>query len=241
MLFGKEIIHLSDAHSTNNFAAKLFSDKLCQNGSVIMSDCQTNGKGQRGSIWQSENGKNLICTFVYRPDNLSVENQAQINWATSLAVLKTLGKFGLIAKIKWPNDLLVNETKICGILIENQVSGNFLSTSFIGIGININQQNFFDFSATSIQVETGKLYTIREILDTLILEMNHYFFLLKSDNFALKKEYLSALFLLNKKSFFEAENEVFEGTIIDVSSAGLLVIEKNGKCLEFGIKTIKYC
>jgi biotin-(acetyl-CoA carboxylase) ligase len=71
--------------------------------------------------------------------------------------------------------------------------------------------------------------------------MNHYFFLLKSDNFALKKEYLSALFLLNKKSFFEAENEVFEGTIIDVSSAGLLVIEKNGKCLEFGLKTIKYC
>jgi BirA family biotin operon repressor/biotin-[acetyl-CoA-carboxylase] ligase len=178
MLFGKEIIHLSDVDSTNNFAAKLFSDKLCQNGSVIMSDCQINGKGQRGSIWQSENGKNLLCTFVYRPDNLSVENQAQINWATSLAVLKTLGKFGLIAKIKWPNDVFVNETKICGILIENQVCGNFLSTSFIGIGLNINQQNFFDFSATSIRNETGNTFLIREILDALILEMNHYFLLL---------------------------------------------------------------
>ena len=95
MLFGKEIIHLSDAHSTNNFAAKLFSDKLCQNGSVIMSDYQTNGKGQRGSIWQSEKDKNLLCTFVYQPDNLSVENQAKINWATSLSVCGTLRKFGV--------------------------------------------------------------------------------------------------------------------------------------------------
>ena len=241
MLFGKEIIHLSDVHSTNNFAAKLFSDKLCQNGSVIMSDFQTNGKGQRGSIWQSENGKNLLCTFVYRPDNLSVENQAQINWATSLAVLKTLGKFGLIAKIKWPNDVLVNETKICGILIENQVSGNFLSTSFIGIGLNINQQNFFDFSATSIRNETGNTFLIREILDALILEMNHYFLLLNSSNLELKKEYLCSLYRFIEKSFFEAENQVFEGTIIDVSSAGLLVIEKNGKPFEFGLKTIKYC
>jgi BirA family transcriptional regulator, biotin operon repressor / biotin---[acetyl-CoA-carboxylase] ligase len=241
MLFGKEIIHLSNVESTNNFAAKLFSDKLCQNGSVIMSDYQTNGKGQRGSIWQSEKDKNLLCTFVYQPDNLSVENQAQINWATSLSVRGTLRKFGVESKIKWPNDLLVNGLKICGILIENQISGALISSSFIGIGLNINQLLFIDFFATSIQVETGKLYTIREILDALILEMNHYFFLLKSDNFALKKEYLSALFLLNKKSFFEAENEVFEGTIIDVSSAGLLVIEKNGKCLEFGLKTIKYC
>ena len=241
MLFGKEIIHLSDVDSTNNFAAKLFSDKLCQNGSVIMSDCQTNGKGQRGSIWQSEKDKNLLCTFVYQPDNLSVENQALINWATSLSVRKTLRKFGLESKIKWPNDLLVNGSKICGILIENQVSGNFLSSSLIGIGLNINQLVFIDFLATSIQVETGKLYTIREILNALILEMNHYFLLLKSDNFALKKEYLSSLFRLQEKSFFEAENEVFEGTIIDVSSAGLLVIEKNGKCLEFGLKTIKYC
>lgn len=241
MLFGKEIIHLSDIDSTNNFAAKLFSDKLCQNGSVIMSDCQTNGKGQRGSIWQSEKDKNLLCTFVYQPDNLSVENQAQINWATSLSVRETLRKFGLEAKIKWPNDLLVNGSKICGILIENQIKGALISSSFIGIGLNINQPVFIDFLATSIQIETGKLYSIREILNALILEMNHYFLLLQSDNFALKKEYLSSLFRLQEKSFFEAENQVFEGTIIDVSSAGLLVIEKNGKRLEFGLKTIKYC
>ena len=72
MLFGKEIIHLSDVESTNNFAAKLFSDKLCQKGSVIMSDCQTNGKGQRGTIWQSENGKNLLLLYEsLNPTNLS--------------------------------------------------------------------------------------------------------------------------------------------------------------------------
>ena len=225
----------------NEYLKKFIVNNSLTTKHVVYTFNQTNGKGQRGTIWQSENGKNLLCTFVYSPDNLSVEYQTQINWATSLAVLKTLGKFGLTAKIKWPNDLLVNETKICGILIENQVSGNFLSTSFIGIGLNINQQNFFDFSATSIRNETGNTFLIREILDGLIKEMNHYFLLVNSTNSELKKEYLSSLYRFKERSFFEAENEVFEGAIIDASSAGLLVIEKNGKCLEFGLKTIKYC
>ncbi len=241
MLFGKDIIHLSNLDSTNNFAAKMFSDNLCQNGSVIMSDRQSNGKGQRGSIWESENGKNLLCTFVYQPDNLSVDKQAQINWATSLSVKACLKKYNIKAKIKWPNDILVNGTKICGILIENLLQSSCISTSFIGIGLNINQCIFKDFLATSMQIETENPFTIREILNALILEMNHYFDLLNLDNLALKKEYLSSLFRFNELSSYESENEVFLGKIIDVTSAGLLVIDENCINREFGIKTIKYC
>ncbi len=241
MLFGKDIIHLSNLDSTNNFAAKMFSDNLCQNGSVIMSDWQSNGKGQRGSIWESENGKNLLCTFVYQPDNLSVDKQAHINWATSLSVKACLEKYNIEAKIKWPNDILVNGTKICGILIENLLQSSCISTSFIGIGLNINQCIFKDFLATSMQIETENPFTIREILNALILEMNHYFDLLNLDNLALKKEYLSSLFRFNELSSYESENEVFLGKIIDVTSAGLLVIDENCINREFGIKTIKYC
>ena len=240
MLFGKDIIYLSNLDYTNNFAAKMFSDNLCQNGSVIMSDSQSNGKGQRGSIWESEKEKNLLCTFVYQPDNLSVENQAQINWATSLSVKACLEKYNLEVKIKWPNDILVKGTKICGILIENLLQSSCISTSFIGIGMNVNQLIFNDFSATSMKIETENSFTIREILNALILEMNYYFDLLNSDNLALKKEYLSSLFLFNVESSYESENEVFLGKIIDVSSTGLLVIDENGIHREFGIKTIKY-
>jgi BirA family biotin operon repressor/biotin-[acetyl-CoA-carboxylase] ligase len=114
-LFGKEIIHLSDIDSTNNFAAKLLSQNLCQNGAVIMADVQTQGKGQRGNIWLSESGKNLLCSFVFKPDNLSVENQRALTWVTSLSLLQTLRKFNIEAQIKWPNDLLVGGKKIAGI------------------------------------------------------------------------------------------------------------------------------
>lgn len=240
MIFGKDIIHLSDVNSTNNFAAKLFSDNLCQNGSVIMSDYQINGKGQRGNFWQSENGKNLLCTFVYQPDILSVENQAQINWATSLSVKACLEKYDLEVKIKWPNDIVVNGIKICGILIENLLKGNFISTSFIGIGLNVNQLKFIDFLATSIQIETENSFTNREILDSLILEMNFYFDLLKRDKSTLKNKYLSSLFRLNENCLYESESVVFLGKIINVSTTGLLVIEKNGVHQEFGLKMIKY-
>ncbi|NBX80300.1 MAG: biotin--[acetyl-CoA-carboxylase] ligase, partial [Flavobacteriales bacterium] len=88
-IFGKEFIHLSDVDSTNNFAAKLLSENLCQNGAVIMADLQTQGKGQRGNVWQSEPGKNLLCSFVFMPDNLAVTNQSVLTWATSLALLET--------------------------------------------------------------------------------------------------------------------------------------------------------
>ena len=90
MFLGNQIFRLDKVDSTNNFAAKLLSENLCQNGAVIMADVQTQGKGQRGNVWLSESGKNLLSSFVFKPDNLSVENQIALTWATSLSLLKTL-------------------------------------------------------------------------------------------------------------------------------------------------------
>jgi BirA family biotin operon repressor/biotin-[acetyl-CoA-carboxylase] ligase len=240
-LFGKEIIHLSDIDSTNNFAAKLLSQNLCQNGAVIMADVQTQGKGQRGNIWLSESGKNLLSSFVFKPDNLSVENQIALTWATSLSLLETLRKFNIEALIKWPNDIFVGGKKIAGILIENQLQGSRISCSIIGIGLNINQTFFEDLNATSLLLETNQLVEPRTFLNLLANEMNEQFELIYSSNFELlKSEYEANLFQMNELSSYEDEFGEFIGKIIGSTNEGKILIEKSNAIQSYGLKEVVF-
>lgn len=240
-LFGKEIIHLSDTESTNNFAAKLLSQNLCQNGAVIMADVQTQGKGQRGNIWLSESGKNLLSSFVFEPDNLSVENQIALTWATSLSLLETLRKFNIESLIKWPNDIFVGRKKIAGILIENQLQGSRISCSIIGIGLNINQTFFEDLNATSLLLETNQLVEPRTFLNLLAHEMNEQFELIYSSNFEfLKSEYEANLFQMNELRSYEDEFGEFVGKIIGTTNEGKILIEKSNAIQSYGLKEVVF-
>ena len=239
VLFGKEIIHLSSVESTNNFAAKLLSDNLCQNGAVIMADEQTHGKGQRGNTWLSESGKNLLVSFVFKPDNLSVEKQTSLTWSTSLSLLETLRKFNIEAQIKWPNDLLVGGKKIAGILIENQLQGNRINCSIIGIGLNINQTSFSELNATSLLLETNKKCEPRTFLKLLANEMNDKFdFVNSSSHELLKCEYESHLFQMNELKKYKDESGEFFGKIIGTTDEGKLIIEKSNLIVCYGIKEV---
>jgi BirA family biotin operon repressor/biotin-[acetyl-CoA-carboxylase] ligase len=240
-LFGKEIIHLSNIDSTNNFAAKLLSENLCQNGAVIMADVQTQGKGQRGNIWLSESGKNLLSSFVFKPDNLSVENQIALTWATSLSLLKTLRKFNIEALIKWPNDILVGGKKIAGILIENQLQGTRISCSIIGIGLNINQNFFKDLNATSVLLETNQIVEPRTFLNLLAHEMNEQFEFIYSFSFDfLKSEYDSNLFQINELKSYKDESGEFIGKIIGTTNEGKILIEKSNAIQSYGLKEVAF-
>jgi BirA family biotin operon repressor/biotin-[acetyl-CoA-carboxylase] ligase len=240
-LFGKEIIHLSNIDSTNNFAAKLLSENLCQNGAVIMADVQTQGKGQRGNVWLSESGKNLLSSFVFKPDNLSVENQIALTWATSLSLLETLRKFNIEALIKWPNDVFVGGKKIAGILIENQLQGTRISCSIIGIGLNLNQTFFDDLNATSVLLETKQIVEPRKFLNLLAHEMNEQFQLIYSSNFEiLKVEYENNLFQMNELKSYEDEFGVFVGKIIGTTEEGKILIEKSNAIQSYGLKEVTF-
>lgn len=238
-LFGKEIIHLSDIDSTNNFAAKLLSEDLCQNGAVIMADVQTQGKGQRGNVWLSESGKNLLSSFVFKPDNLSVEKQSALTMATSLSLLQTLRKFNIEAQIKWPNDIFVNGKKIAGILIENQLQGTRIHCSIIGIGLNINQISFSELNATSLLLETNKKVEPRTFLNLLSNEMNELFDAVNSseiENF--KEEYESHLFQMNEWKNYKDELGEFSGKIIGTTDEGKLLIEKSNTIASYAMKEV---
>lgn len=242
LFFGNQTIHLLSTDSTNNFAAKLLAKGLATEGAVIMADHQTGGRGQRGNVWLSESGKNLLSSFVCKPDNLSVERQVVLTWLTSLSVVETLRKFNIEARIKWPNDIFVGSKKICGILIENQLNGKCIQHAIIGIGLNVAQLEFGDFAATSVSKETGMNYAPIEILHFLRREMEKQFGQLDqiSDE-QIKNNYMDSLYLLNELAPFEDESGSFYGTITHVTNTGMLVVQKEKEKVMYGIKEIRYC
>lgn len=241
MTFGTQIIRLTKVDSTNNFAANLILSGLGKQGTVILADEQSAGKGQRGNIWSAETGRNLLSTFLFYPDNLSVQNQVVLTWAMSLSAWETLAKINIEATIKWPNDILVGGKKIAGMLIENQLQGKEISVSIIGLGLNINQSNFQELAATSIINELGVEFEIDYFLELLIMEMNRNFELIQRSDFStLKRKYSEHLFRLNVESTYSDLNGEFTGKILGVNEQGQLLVFRNGSVVDYGIKEIKY-
>lgn len=135
-----DIIWLETIDSTNEEARRRISD--IDNLSVLSALEQTAGRGQRGNTWTSNAGENLMFSIVLKSPSLMAEDHFVLNEIAALSVTDFLSTYGIKALIKWPNDIYVDEKKICGILIENSFRGKSISSSIIGIGLNINQRNF---------------------------------------------------------------------------------------------------
>src|SRR5690606_11483476 len=154
------IIKLDAIDSTNSYLRRLSMEETLEDYTVVMTKYQTQGKGQMGTIWHSEKSKNLMFSVFKDTSNLHIEYPFFISMATSLALLKTLRKFSTPKlSIKWPNDILSEDKKICGILIENVIKQNTLSNTIIGIGLNVNQTEFKNLlKASSLKLTTGKVF-----------------------------------------------------------------------------------
>ena len=135
-----DILWLDTADSTNDEARRRISD--LDNLSVLSALEQTAGRGQRGNGWSSQRGESLTFSIILKDAGIQARDQFILNEIASLSVVEFLSSYGITAKIKWPNDIYVGSQKICGILIENSLRGNHLTSSIIGIGLNINQRNF---------------------------------------------------------------------------------------------------
>ena len=121
---------------------------------VVSTYNQTAGRGQRGNSWESEPHKNLTFSVLLKPQHIIAREQFYISEIVSVAIVNTLRKYIIDQPIaiKWPNDIYVNDDKICGILIENTLSGYSISQSIAGIGININQQTFLSNAPNPISL-----------------------------------------------------------------------------------------
>lgn len=240
-MIGRKIIFKESLDSTNNYAANLLKEGLLMDGTVIVSGEQTAGKGQRNSQWYAEPYKNIIFTCFVQYVNLSVDSQDAITHFVSLAITDFLKEKNVVAQIKWPNDILIGNSKISGVLIENQLKSHQCMSSIIGIGINVNQIAFGDWNATSMKLQTGLDYDLQELVFSLIEKLQNRFLQIQSFDFrTLKKEYLGLIWLKDRESEFEDQNGRFKGTIQGTDEYGRLLIESNGNVRIYDLKQIKF-
>tara|TARA_B100000989_G_scaffold116899_1_gene86053 strand:- start:444 stop:1175 length:732 start_codon:yes stop_codon:yes gene_type:complete len=227
-----KIIKVNATRSTNDRVKMLIKSKKIESGDIIVAKYQYGGRGQHINKWYSSYGKNLLCSMLYRPLDLNVNQIFCINQLASLVVLKTIKKFNKEkCLIKWPNDILSVNKKISGILIENSLSLNQVNYSIIGVGINVNQVLFKKSpNATSLKKISNRNIVIQEVLNEL---MNNYkfFFSRISEPKYINEEY-------NKNIFgkdgcrFRINGKRQYGKIISVSNNGIVKLNLDSKGIQ---------
>ncbi len=224
-------IRYSIIDSTNNEAQRQIQNGVAPKGDfVIRADFQTDGRGQRGNTWHSPNAMNLMFSYVYFPAKLEARHQFMLSQAAALSVAEYLTKNGVKdVSIKWPNDIYVGMKKICGMLIENTVSGHYIRYSIIGIGVNINQIQFPENlpNPTSLALQTGKAdYDLDYEFSTIIeiLRQNIYDILPAAFD-SLMQRYKNIMLGLDKTLIYRSGGKLFKGIIRDVDRHGMLTVE----------------
>jgi len=235
-----QIIKLNAIDSTNRYLADYVSNIPLKDYAVVMAQYQSAGQGQRGSNWQSEKGKNLIISILKNNIKTKVQDQFEINMRISMAVLITLNTFGVPnLSVKWPNDILSDNKKISGVLIQLIVKKEKIKQAIIGIGINVNQTHFNNLpQASSMKSITGTAFDIEGLTTELMAQLKHYFDVTNTDK--LMAEYESVLFRKNKPStFVNTQGVSFVGTIQGVSKRGMLRVKSEKVIEEFDLKSIQ--
>ncbi|MDE6370397.1 MAG: biotin--[acetyl-CoA-carboxylase] ligase [Duncaniella sp.] len=164
-------IHLQEVASTNTWLTGAADRELLPHGTVVTAHGQTAGRGQRGNTWESAPGANITMSVLLRPEGLAPGRQFVISQAVSLAIVEWLDPMlpGHIVSIKWPNDIYVDDCKICGILIENAITVGSITRSVVGIGLNVNQPRFVSDAPNPVSLHqlTGTLYDVDALADIL--------------------------------------------------------------------------
>ena len=223
------IIKLSAIDSTNSYLKRLAKEGIASDGQIITTDNQTLGRGQQGASWQFQEGKSLAFSVLKGFDAMPIRSQFNIAMATSIGVQIALQKLGIPeVKIKWPNDILSDHKKLCGILIENIVKGDTIKETIVGIGLNVNETDFIDLpNATSLKLSSGIEFNLKEVLREVAIAIMRELEALKVvDETMLKSTYESQLYRKNEISRFqEAAGNQFSGTILGVTESGQLRVK----------------
>ncbi len=236
------IIKLDAIDSTNSYLRRLINEEDVDDFTIVMANKQTHGRGQMGNTWDSDKGENLMFSVFKDLTMHDVEFPFYISMAISLAIYKAFKVLNIPdLYIKWPNDILSADKKICGILIENVIK-NKLNSTIIGIGVNVNQTEFKNLpKASSLKQITGVHYNLDEVLQLIMKYTKEYSLLLQQEKYDfVKNEYENNLFRKNKPSTFkDAEGVLFSGFVKGVTKYGKLqVIVEDEIVKKFDLKEI---
>jgi len=239
-----QLIKLDAIDSTNDYLKKLSIGGHVENFTVVCTENQTNGRGQMGAKWISEAGKNLTMSVLIKDVLTDINDIYNLNVAVTLGVIKSLEKYNIPKlSIKWPNDILSDNKKIGGILIENSIKTNGEIVSIVGIGLNINQKNFADLpKASSLSIIMGLEFDKNEILKVITgnIKINAGR-LMNNESLKLWADYNERLFKKGIPMPFENLNrQQFMGIIQGVSEDGRLQLLLEDDSIQlFGIKEIQ--
>ncbi len=256
-------IHIEKVDSTNRWLHD-YVPAEDEEMTVVTTDYQTSGRGQADNHWESEAHKNLLCSVLFHPDHIPASRQFLLSMAVALAVSKTLEHYTDGINIKWPNDIYWNDRKICGILIENRLSGQRVKDTIAGIGININQRTFHSDAPNPVSLiqitgrETPReemaqrlLSHLQQLLEGLQEEADK----LPSDGQepktsdgqerktfdSLRTSYHQRLYRREGFHAYRDRQGTFEARIKQVADNGTLSLEdRNGRLRQYAFKEVEF-
>ncbi len=239
-----EPIYIPQTISTNVSLAEICSKGYTENLTSVYSSFQTDGRGQRGNKWESEDGKNLLFSFVIFPNGLPAREHFILLQITALALFDTLSEYTDGISIKWPNDIYWMDRKICGTLIENDLSGMNIEKSISGTGVNLNQKIFRSGAPNPISLSliTGQEYDIETVLHKIMNSASIYHRMFDNgESDIIQKKYFEAIYRKDGFYMYKDDNGTFDAIIEDIEKDGRLVLkDREGRVRKYLFKEVSY-
>ena len=243
LFIGKKYYSFQELPSTNTWLMESLVAHKLPEGTLVLADHQTEGKGQFGAIWSSEPSSSLTFSILLKPIFLPISNTYDISICIALAIHDCLNELRPGFKIKWPNDIYFENKKVAGILIENQIHKSSCEHSVVGIGLNVNQTEFFKLpKATSLKQIIGVNFPVQNLLDRLCETIEARYLQLRANMYpSLLKSYLEHMYWFNEIHTFQTNAIQFNATIIGVLRNGRLLLKfSDGSKRDFEIKELQF-
>ena len=242
-----KIIALDAVGSTNDYMLdKIKAGIISDEGTVVIANYQSTGKGLDQNKWESEAGKNLMFSILLKPGFLKADQQFQLTKIISLAIYDFVRNYlpNERIKVKWPNDIYVGNKKIAGILISNTIKGKEILYTVVGIGININQRNFTNELANPVSLwhylncDLKVKYCLKNVLSHI---EQRYQQLKNDESIQINTDYKKALYRLNDFNLFNYKDSMISARIIGVTEYGQIkLLQKNGTEITCDLKEIEF-
>ncbi|MFN8166645.1 MAG: biotin--[acetyl-CoA-carboxylase] ligase [Bacteroidia bacterium] len=242
---GRHVIALKEVDSTSSFLSQLMKERQVAEGTMVKTENQQSGRGQMGTRWQSEQGKNILLSILFYPTFIVPKSLFLLNKAYALGVYDLVAQIlGPETRIKWPNDIYFRNKKLGGLLVENSISTGVVNSSVLGIGLNVNQTEFPPTLPNPISFALAKpgMYDLGELTSGLCNTIEaRYLQLKRGEKSQLDTDYHKALYRLDEWSFYEDKHGKFPGCIKGVDNQGQLKVEdEEGEIRLFDLKEIKF-
>ena len=241
----RKVIRLDAVESTNDYLGGYVQDEAQADGlTVVVADYQSAGRGSGTNKWESERGRNLLFSVLVRPSSLHAGQVYSISEVSALALLRTLAEYSDGFSIKWPNDIYWRDGKIAGMLIENDLSGKFVSRSVVGIGLNVNQTEFLSDAPNPVSLAQilGRDTDRDRVLDTFLSHLESLLAMMEAGEYAtIHSLYMERLYRRVGMFGYEDADGAFEAEIEDVEPSGRLVLRlADGTRRRYDFKEVKF-